>query len=119
MNMQTIRLMDSSAHEIATAQVTPEGEHYGGIMDLRALPPSMRALFEELEEIVNGQMLSFLDDIEAKIAALGIKAVFADSSEAEVRDLQVYPSTGDISFKLASAPVYNGVPAPGTGRARV
>ena len=81
MNMQTIRLMDSSAHEIATAQVTPEGEHYGGIMDLRALPPSMRALFEELEEIVNGQMFVFLDAIQEKIGALSIKAVFDNGAD--------------------------------------
>ncbi len=62
----------------------------------------MCAVFDEFEEIVNGQMFSFLDEIEGKIAVLSLKAAFdSNGSEVSVEELQVYPSTGDVSFKLA------------------
>jgi hypothetical protein len=50
-------------------------------------------------------MFSLLDAVESKIHALAVKAVFEDGSEALVKDLQIFPSTGDVSFKLAETPV--------------
>jgi hypothetical protein len=49
-------------------------------------------------------MFSFLDEIQEKIGSLTIKAVFDDGCEAPVKDLQVFPSTGEVSFKLAEVP---------------
>jgi hypothetical protein len=51
-------------------------------------------------------MLSFLDEIQEEIGSLPIKVVFDDGYESPVKDLQVFPSTDDVSFKLAdvSAP---------------
>ena len=45
------------------------------------------------EEIVHNQMLSLLDDIEEKIGTILLKAVFDDGHEADLVDLQIYPST--------------------------
>ncbi len=104
MSIRSVRLIDASRTVLATARVADEGEHFGGTVDLRATPPPLRAQFEEFEDIVNGQMFAFLDDIQTKLDALAIKVVFDDGSEAAVKDLQVFPSTGDVSFRLAGAP---------------
>src|SRR5262249_11705280 len=92
-----------SGNVFAVARVADQGDHYAGAIDLRDLPASLRHLFEEFEEIVNGQLFSYLDAIQERIDALAIRAVFEDGSEVAVNDLQVYPSTGDVSFKLAEA----------------
>lgn len=104
MNPQTVKLFDQFQKVLATAQVAHEGDRYGGTIDLQSMPDGMRALFDEFEEIVNGQMLSFLDEIQVKIGAIPIKAVFDNGYEAFVKDLQIYPSTGDISFKFSEIP---------------
>ncbi len=104
MNTRTVGLIDEYRNSLATARVVDEGEYYGGTIDLTCTPASVRALFEEFEETVNGQMFSFLDEIQEKIGALRIKVVFNDGCEAYASDLQVFPSTGDVSFKLAEVP---------------
>lgn len=108
MATQTVKLIDPARKVVATAQVADEGAYYGGTIDLRDTPPSLRALFEEFEEIVNGQMFAFLDDIQERIETISLKAVFDSGQEAHAKDLQVFPSTGDVSFKLAEIPTPSG-----------
>jgi hypothetical protein len=108
METRTVKLIDPSRKVVATAQVADEGAYYGGTIDLRDTPPSLRALFDEFEEIVNGQMLSFLDDIQERIGTLSLKAAFNTGDEVPVRDLQVFPSTGEVSFRLAEIPSPSG-----------
>lgn len=98
-----MKLLGSDRSVLATAEVTDEGSHYGGTIDLRATPAELRALFAELEEVVNGQMFSFLDDIQGRIAATPILAAFDEVTVVPIDDLQVFPSTGDISFRVRSA----------------
>ncbi len=109
MKKQIVKLLDARRNVVAVAAVADEGKYYGGTIDLDETPPEMRALFDEFDEIVNGQMFSFVDEIQDKIAALDIKASFECGSEVRVADLQVYPSTGDVSFKLVehAAPALN------------
>ena len=108
METRTVKLIDPSRKVVATAQVADEGAYYGGTIDLHDASPSLRALFEEFEEIVNGQMFAFLDDIQERIGTLPLKAVFDTGQEVYVKDLQVFPSTGDVSFKLAEVPTPSG-----------
>jgi|SRR5579884_231491 len=107
METRTVKLIDPARKVVATAQVADEGSYYGGSIDLRETPPTLLALFNEFEEIVNGQMFGFLDDIQERIEAVTIKAVFDTGLEVLVRDLQVFPSTGDVSFRLAEVPTPN------------
>ena len=58
----------------------------------------MRALFAEYEEIVEGQMFSLLDDVERRVADLHLNVLLEDGAELRADDLQVYPTTGAISF---------------------
>ena len=104
METRNIKLLDSTGKCWAIATVTDEGSHFGGTVDLHEAPAKLRVLFNEFDECVNGQMFSFLDDIEAKIAAHGIRVQLDDGFEAAIDNLQVFPSTGDISFKLVGSP---------------
>jgi hypothetical protein len=104
MTTQTVRLIDRSRSLLAIAHVADEGDHFGGTIDLRDTPANLRALFDEFEEIVNGQMFSFLDEIEEKITSVPVKAVFENGQEMDIKDLQVFPTTGDVSFKPAKVP---------------
>src|SRR4051794_11620500 len=105
MTTQTVTFIDKDRNLLATARVVDEGTYYGGVIDLTPTPARLRALFDEFEEIVNGQMLSFLDDIQSRLDALAIQVVLVTGSSVPVRDLQVYPSTGDVSFKLGEREV--------------
>ncbi len=104
MESRVVTLIDASDIVWATATVTNEGSHFGGTVDLHEAPANLRALFDEFEECVNGQMFSFLDDIQTKIAAHGVRVQLDDGFEAAIDDLQVFPTTGDISFKLVGSP---------------
>jgi len=103
MILRSVQLINQARTVLAKAKVADEGDHYGGTIDLRMTPVELRALFKEFEEIVNGQM-RFLDAIQEEIEALSIKAVFDDGAEVSVKDLQVFPSTGDISFRHVGIP---------------
>jgi hypothetical protein len=111
MSTRQVQLVDQSRDVLATAQVADEGGYFGGTIDLHSTPAHLRALFEEFEEIVNNQMFVFLDEIQEKIGSLPVKAVFDDGFEVDVKDLQVFPSTGDVSFRLAGVPLHTAKPA--------
>ena len=119
MDTQSVRFVDASGNLMATGSVNDEGGHYGGTIQVRELPASTRDLFEEFEEIVSDQMLSFIDEIQARIGALRVKVVFSDGHESALDDLQIYPSTGDVSFKLATPRTFNGAPAAVPAKARL
>ena len=104
MKTNRVRLIDQSRTVLAVAQVADEGSYFGGTIDLRSTPDHLRILFEEFEEIVNGQMFVFLDEIQEKIGSLPIRAIFNDGLEDDVKDLQIFPSTGDVSFRLVGIP---------------
>jgi hypothetical protein len=104
METRSVKLIDHSGHLVATAQVADKGTHYGGTIDLRPTPEPLHALFEEFDELVNTQVFSLVDEVDEKISAFGIRAVFDDGREVEIVDLQVYPSTGGVSFKVVAAP---------------
>jgi hypothetical protein len=70
-----------------------------GTIALEQTPPELKRLFQEYEEVVEGQMFSLLDGIEAKISVIPFKVSFENGTEADVEDLQVFPSTEAVSFK--------------------
>jgi hypothetical protein len=104
MTERSVRFRDPSGKVIATARVCDEGNHWGGAIDLTSTPARVRAIFDEFEEIVNGQMFSFLDEIQTKVRALGLCAEFDDGFVSPATDVQIFPSTGEVSFKLATIP---------------
>jgi hypothetical protein len=99
--------LDAQKKPWATAQVSQESQgQFGGIIDLGRIPADLRSLFEEYEEIVNGQMLSFLDDIQRRIDGLNLQVAVEGASPERVTNLQIYPSTGDVSFHIKTVPTF-------------
>lgn len=100
MTDQPINLVDQSSARIADLNVSLTGDLYSGTISLDATPPQLKRLFEEFEEIVEGQMFSLADEVEEKIGAIPLRVVFGNGMEAYVQDLQVFPSTNRVSFKI-------------------
>ena len=101
MDTQQVRLIGTNRNVVAQGQVKDEGDHFGGTIDLGAMPPPIRSLFDEFEEIVNGQMFTLLDVVQEKIENLDLTVISADGREILTTDLQIYPSTGEFSFRVA------------------
>ncbi len=104
MTPQRVALIDRNRTVIATAQVAEQAGKLAGSVDLSAMPADALRKFEEYEEIVLGQMFSLLDDIETEIMNLALRVVWPDGHEA-FTDLQIYPSTGRVSFQVPANPV--------------
>jgi hypothetical protein len=100
MTTQPLYLMDQSSTRLAVLNVALIGDRYRGTICLDALPSELRHLFEEFEENVEGQMFSLADEIEEKIGRIPLKVVFPNGMQANVEDLQVYPSTKRVSFRI-------------------
>jgi hypothetical protein len=105
MSAKSIRLIDATGHALACGEVADRGEFYAGTIDLTCTPPKVRELFTEFEAIVNGQEFSCLDEIQQRNDALHATVVFLDGDRAPVTDLQVYPSAGTVSFRVAEVTV--------------
>ena len=101
MSGESIQIIDSSRKIVATARVNDRDGRFAGTVDVSAMPAPMEGTFEEFEEIVNGQMFSFLDEIEDRINGLALRVILGDGRESCVEDLQIYPSSGKVSFRLA------------------
>lgn len=99
MAIRPVYLLDGGSNRVADLNATFTGEHYEGTISLEYMPPELKRLFEEYEGIVEGQMFSLLDGIEEKIGTIPFRVSFEDGSQAYVEDLQVFPSTGAVSFK--------------------
>jgi hypothetical protein len=108
----TAYLIDPSGAPIAALDVSQAGGRFDGTVALAGAPGPVRQLFAEFEEIVEGQMLSLLDQIQSRIMTLGLRVQFEDGSFAEPADLQVFPSTGAVSFTSRSLPP-SGAASPG------
>jgi hypothetical protein len=106
MNSQRVTIIDQSWQVVATAEVAELDGNFEGQIDLSLMPVPLQRLFEEYEEMVNHQMFSFLDDLEEKIGNLLLKVVFADGNAVKLTDVQIYPSTKKVSFKVVKEAVH-------------
>jgi hypothetical protein len=96
-------LIDASGIRIAALDVVQTEGRYEGHVDFDAASEHLRQLFTEYEEVVDGQMFSLLDGLEKRVDGLRLRVLFDDGSESRAEDLQVYPSSGAVSF-VASEP---------------
>ena len=100
MSSQHVTIINQSRQTVATAEVSEQGGYFAGRVDLSLMPAALQHQFEEYEEVVNQQMFSFLDELEDKIEGLLLKVVFANGDVAQLADVQIYPSTKSVSFKV-------------------
>jgi len=74
------------------------GAFIGQFVDV-ALPHHLRQHLSQLEELVEGQSFSCVDEVQREIDEACITAVFDDGSRKEIRDLYISGNCG-ISFRL-------------------
>lgn len=72
---------------------------YSGTINLLGVPRDTVVLFEEYEMLVNGQVLTLIDDLDYRIEQMKIVFVSEGNVPIRVLDLQVYPSVGRVSFR--------------------
>jgi hypothetical protein len=101
MTNQIVYLVDQSLAPVAALRVDRENDSYHGTICLDMTPPELRRLFETFEEYVEGQVFTLADEVERKINACRLRIHFPDGTGMLVADLQVYPSTGLVSFKVS------------------
>lgn len=93
------RLVDAQGNLIGEVRVSVEEGLGSGEIDLSGTAPSIVSIFTRFEEVVNGQMLSVLDDVETEIRKLGARFLSAEGQALPVGDLQVYPALRVVSFR--------------------
>ncbi|NOK20910.1 hypothetical protein [Corallococcus carmarthensis] len=93
------RLVDAQGNLIGRVRVSAKGGRWSGEIDLGGTAPSVVSLFTRFEEVVEGQMLSFLDDVETEISRLGARLLVAGEEALAVEDLQIYPAPRVVSFR--------------------
>jgi hypothetical protein len=93
-------LMDRSGKVLGHVLVQRrEGQRVIGKFHPIDLPEEILKVFTNHEEIVDGQMFSYLDESEAAIRALGLQVQMdADSPPVRVCDVQIM--NGGIVFEL-------------------
>jgi hypothetical protein len=74
------------------------------------MPVNMRQTFSRFEDIVNQQMFGLLDAVEEQIDRFSIKATWNNGCAVPIEDLQIFPSTQRVSFRVAEAPASNSSP---------
>jgi hypothetical protein len=100
MSIESVQIMDSRQNIVASAEVEYNGEYYSGFVNLGRMPPLLRSQFEEFESLVNDMVLSLIDEIEEQIRITLFTVVFDDGSKFTLKDLQIYPNEGFVSFQL-------------------
>jgi hypothetical protein len=118
MATQPTYLVDQSSARVAVLNVEHSGDRYRGTICLDMTPSELKRLFEEFEENVEGQMFSLADEVEEQIGAVPLKVLFPNGKEAFIEDLQIYPSTKRVSFKVRQVSAAQADPAP-AGQPRI
>ncbi len=96
-----IWLVDAQERMLALIEIeSMKGDVYCGQIIKNSFATEIQTIFDEFDEIVNGQMFSFLDEIEAKIHSLDLRVVeHLGYPPIPVNDLQI-STDGGISFRV-------------------
>jgi hypothetical protein len=101
------RLVDADGNLIGMVRVSRkgsvsrEGRLWSGEIDLTGSAPGVETLFNRFETLVNEQVLSLLDELQAEIARLDARLLVAERAPIPVADLQIYPTQRGVSFRIS------------------
>ncbi|WP_406700727.1 hypothetical protein V5E97_18205 [Singulisphaera sp. Ch08] len=96
---EAITIVDEGRNVVATGLVEFLGDCYSGSVNVDRMSDSFQKMFVEYEDVVNNQTFSILDQIEDRISSIRFSAIFEGGSEFPVKDLQIFPKGGTLSFK--------------------
>lgn len=105
MRRESVTIFDGDRIVVAIAEVELVTSGYSGSVNVDRMPQALRLKFENYEEIVNSQTFSLLDRIEEEIGAIPFVAVFEDGCESYIKNLQIFPKSGTVSFTVAEPAV--------------
>jgi hypothetical protein len=103
-----VTIVDRDRNVVAIAEVEFRRDGYSGSVNVSRMPEALRLKFERYEDIVNSQTFSILDQIEEEIGAIPFVAVFEDGYESSIKDLQIFPGSGTVSFTVVEPAVLRG-----------
>lgn len=95
------QLLDGEDQYLATVDVELAGGVYEGRVVDFVLGRGILELFSEYEYFVVSQLFSGLGDVERRVEALGVVFVPRSGDRVLLTDLQIYPSTRAVSFRVA------------------
>jgi hypothetical protein len=104
----SIQIVARSGQPLARALVESADGVWRGLLAGPIGTGPLTDLFARYERAVTGQVLSVIDGLEDEIAELGAHVLFPDGRSAAADDLQVYPSTRALSFRLRDAAAASG-----------
>ncbi len=98
---QIFLLTDAEKHQLGRVAVEKceKGVIFASFSPAEAFS-SVRQLFREFEEAVEAQALAVVDELDRRIAALGLKLYSPDGSRVtNIHDVQIW-SDGEVTFQL-------------------
>ena len=81
-----------------------DGQAFDGSVEHWSVSQRLLSLLLEYDKAVNGQVFNYADEISKMVEELSPKVTLPNGREPRpVQDLQVYPSSGAVSFTLGGA----------------
>lgn len=103
-----LHLADAAGREFGTLAVEEvQGDCYLGTFTPGADYPDIEPIFRHFAEVVEQQSFSYLDEVDAAIARLGIMARVPGGRAVPANDVQIYPD-GGASLRLPTHAGRNG-----------
>jgi hypothetical protein len=95
-----IEISDKAGHVLAIAEITDASlQHFLGQLIREDMPPGLRSALQEYHELIEDQVLSLLDEAQAKVRSWDLRVVGIPgrTTSARLIDFQLNP---DGTFAL-------------------
>ena len=104
MNPETLTLTDAAGNAVAELVMSHEddGWHSGRVRSLQ-LPAELKEALDWYDEVVENQMLSYLDQALAAVERWGLRVRFRDGLTHPFYSLHISRSN-DVSFRVTPVP---------------
>jgi hypothetical protein len=98
-----LELVDSQGHTLANLLVSDEGGWFSGRVLSQSFPSEVAKDLAWYDEVVQHQMLSYLDEAMAAVARWGLRVQFRDGSTYPTYALHV-GLPDEVSFRVTPVP---------------
>jgi hypothetical protein len=104
MDAEKLTIVDADGRDVAELVVTSaENGWFHGRLLARRFPPKLQEALDWYDEVVEHQMLSYLDQALASVEKFGLAARFASGACQRVHSLQI-TKQDEASFRLTPVP---------------
>lgn len=104
MNDEQLNLIDANGNSLAELDVTAtENDWFTGKLLSQQFPPELQDALAWYDEIIDGQMLSFLDRATDAIEQFGLRVRYRNGPARRVYSLHINKQ-GEVSFRTSPVP---------------